>query len=74
MKSFSTEDLLEFLYKECDSEKMEAIESALSDNPDLNQEFLQIKEVQSTLNDVNYSPSKKSVDLILEYAMNSEMQ
>ena len=74
MKSFSTEELLEFLYKECDSEKMEAIESALSDNPDLNKEYLQIKEVQSTLNEVNYSPSKKSVDLILEYAMNSETQ
>jgi hypothetical protein len=74
MKSFSTDELLEFLYKECDSEKMEAIESALSDNPDLNKEYLQIKEVQSTLNEVNYSPSKKSVDLILEYAMNSETQ
>ncbi len=68
MHSFTTEDLLQYLYKETSPEKTAAIRSALDSDWNLREKFEQMASASNNMDTVSYSPRQQSLDFILNYA------
>jgi hypothetical protein len=68
MPSFTTEELLQFLYKETSPEQTAAITAALSSDWSLREKLSLLSSTQQHLNEISYSPRQQSVDFILNYA------
>ncbi len=72
MHNFTTEDLLQYLYKEASNEKTAAIGVALLSDWNLREKLDVLKAAQSELNSVVLlSPRPQSIDNILKYAEKS---
>lgn len=72
MHNFTTEDLLQYLYKETSIEKTAAIGVALLSNWSLREKLEILKGGQSQLSSVKLlSPGKQTLDNILSYAEKS---
>lgn len=72
MHNFTTEDLLQYLYKEASTEKTAAIGVALLSDWNLMEKLEVLKETQSELNSVVLlSPRKQTIENILNYAEKS---
>lgn len=72
MHNFTTEDLLQYLYKETSTEKTAAIGVALLSDWSLREKLEMLKGSQNELNSIKlFSPSKTSLDNILSYAEKS---
>ena len=72
MHNFTTEDLLQYLYKEASTEKTAAIGVALLSDWSLLEKLEILKGAQSELNSVKLlSPRKQTLDNILSYAEKS---
>jgi hypothetical protein len=72
MHSFSTEDLLQYLYKETSPEKTVAIMNALETDAELREKLETLLATKKRLDLLRpFSPSQESVDKILEYSRNS---
>jgi len=74
MHSFTTEDLLEFLYQETSPEKTAAIKAALENDWILSEKLELLSNTSQQIEKINYSPSKKTIDYILNYAKNPEQE
>lgn len=71
MRKFSHQQLMQFLYGEASPILKMAIDKALQTDEALQEEIKQLKKTQKQLNDLKkkpLSPSKKTIDAILEYA------
>jgi len=72
MHNFTTEDLLQYLYKETSTEKTAAIGVALLSDWNLREKLELLKGSQSELNSIKlFSPGKQTLDNILSYAEKS---
>ena len=72
MHNFTTEDLLQYMYKETSTEKTAAIGVALLSDWSLREKLEILKGSQSELNSVQLiSPRKQTLDNILSYAEKS---
>jgi len=68
MHSFTSEDLLQYLYKETSTDKTAAIKAALTADWSLREKFELMKGAHQQLDEIKYSPRKQSIDNILQYA------
>lgn len=72
MHNFTTEDLLQYLYKETSTEKTAAIGVALVSDWGLREKLDMLKASQTELNSVKLlSPGKQTLENILSYAEKS---
>ena len=67
-KTFTENDLLRFLYDELTKNEKQALEQALLTDNDLQNQLENLRAVVGDLNKGQYSPSKRSVDKILEFS------
>ena len=70
-KTFTENDLIRFLYDELTKNEKQALEQALLTDNDLQNQLENLRAVVGDLNKVQYSPSKRSVNKILEFSKNS---
>ncbi len=69
MHSFNLEDLVQFAYNEASTEKTIAIRKALETDWELREKYEVIASAQKRLDTLSlFTPRKKSVDKILDYA------
>lgn len=71
MYSFTSEDLLQYIYNETSIQKTAAIKAALETNWILKESYDEIILAQSALKKINLSPRKQVIDKILDYAEKS---
>lgn len=67
-KTFTENDLVRFLYDELTKNEKQALEQALLTDNDLQNQLEQLRAVMGDLNNVQYTPSKHSVNKILDYS------
>lgn len=67
-KTFTENDLIRFLYDELTQNEKQALEQALLTDNDLQNQLENLRAVVGDLNKVQYSPSKRSVNKILEFS------
>jgi len=68
MHAFTSEDLLQYLYGETPTEKAALIKTALENDWTLQEEMNILSGEIAMLEAISLSPSKKSIDNILNYA------
>lgn len=68
MPQFTTEDLIQYMYRETTEEKTEAIEKAIETDWNLKEKLGALKESMHQLDTVISSPREQSVMAILNYA------
>jgi hypothetical protein len=69
MDSVTTDDLLQYVYKETVVQRALAIKTAIENNSRVHQEYQAIKSAKSSLNKVTLlSPRKEAIDRILSHA------
>jgi hypothetical protein len=68
MQSFTTEDLLQFLYKETSPELTCAIKEALESDWSLREKFETMSTATQRLETIKLSPRQQTIDNILQYA------
>ena len=71
MHSFTTEDLIQYIYRETSQQKTAAIKVALESDWSVRDKFDEIMSAYQGLEELNLSPRKKAVDNILAYAEKS---
>ena len=73
MYSFTSEDLIQYIYKETSVQKTAAILDALETDWILKELYAELILAQLPLEKINLSPRKKAIDRILAYAENATM-
>jgi hypothetical protein len=68
MHSFTSEDLIQYLYKETSPEMTAAIKAAIANDWSLREKMNTIAAAQGQLDTVQFSPRQKAIDQILSYA------
>ena len=68
MHSFTSEDLIQYLYKETSPEMTAAIKAAIANDWSLREKVNTIAAAQDQLDTVQFSPRQKAIDQILSYA------
>jgi hypothetical protein len=68
MLSFTSEELVEYLYNEASPEQNVYIQLALEHDWNLREKYELMRHAQKRLGTVKLSPSKRSIDHILHYA------
>ena len=68
MHSFTSEDLIQYLYKETSVEMTAAIKAAIANDWSLREKVNTIAAAQDQLDTVLFSPRQKAIDQILSYA------
>ena len=71
MQSFTSEDLLQYLYKETSPEKTSAIAAALEIDWRLREKFEILETASKQMKPVMLSPRQQTIDFILNYAEKS---
>lgn len=68
MPTYTTEDLIQYMYQETTGEKSLAIEKALQTDWRLKEQYEALKDTKQGLDKIVTSPRKQSVMAILNYA------
>lgn len=68
MQLFTQEDLLRYVYGETTPETTTAITEAIQNDWQLKEEYQQMMLVKSQLDTVRLSPSRRTIDAIMDYA------
>ena len=68
MPNFSTEDLIQYLYKETSRNQTLAIEKAIQSDWALHEKLDVLKDSMQRLDKMKTSPRQQSIDAILNYA------
>ena len=71
MHSFTSEDLIQFVYNEASLQKTAAIKLALETDWSLRDKYDEILSAHKTLGKRIFSPRQEAIDKILEYAEKS---
>ena len=67
--TFTHEDLLRFIYKECSAEENTAAKRAILSNTELAAEYHAVLTVKEDLDGEFLEPSQTSINIILQHAM-----
>jgi hypothetical protein len=67
-KTFTPNDVLRYLYKETNSTENKELEDAMHLHSDLLDEYVQLAGIKEQLDQVRKSPSKRTVQAILQYS------
>jgi hypothetical protein len=67
-KTFTPDDILRYLYKETSKEENQQLEEALLCDADLLDTYLSMASTMALLDGVSGTPSKRTIDGILEYS------
>ena len=73
MYSFTSEDLLQYIYRETSTQKTAAIKAALETDWILKELHAELISAQLSLETINLSPRKQAIDRILAYAEKAAM-
>jgi hypothetical protein len=68
MTHFTSEDLIQYLYRETSEQKTKAIEKALETDWNLNEQFEALKVTKQGLDRLVSRPRQQSITAILNYA------
>ena len=68
MNNITTEDMIRFLYNEMNAEETARLMAALEADWTLKEKFEVLKSSMTNLDTLHYSPRRKSIDAILQYA------
>jgi hypothetical protein len=68
MLSFTSEELVQYLYNEAPPEQNAHIQLALQHDWNLREKYELLRHAQKRLGTVKFSPSRRSIDHILHYA------
>ncbi len=68
MNNFTTEDMIRFLYNEMNAEETAQLLAALEADWTLKEKFDVLKSSMDSLDTLRYSPRRKSIDAIMQYA------
>jgi hypothetical protein len=71
MQSFTSEDLLQYLYQETSSQQSAEIAAALANDWSLREKMDLLVATQKQLNSIQDSPRQQTIDQILSYAEKS---
>lgn len=67
MSILSSEAMMRYLYKEMTPEETNEFLSQISEHPDLQEQFTQLKEGFEILEDIQFSPSSSVIERIMHY-------
>jgi hypothetical protein len=68
MNNFTTEDMIRFLYNEMNAEETARLMEALEADWTLKEKFEVLKSSMNSLDTLHYSPRRRTIDAILQYA------
>jgi len=68
---YTTQNLIQFIYGECDLFQKLETEFALENDPELRREYDNLVGAYNDLPKIKFSPSKSTVKSILEFASNN---
>lgn len=68
MYRITTEELIQYIYKETSSEQNIIIKNAIDSNPPLREEYLDLLNTIEEMNQLSYSPSQTVIDNILRFS------
>jgi hypothetical protein len=71
MNNFTTEDMIRFLYNEMNAEETAQLMAALEADWTLKEKFEVLKSSMNNLDSLHYSPRRRTIDAILQYAENT---
>lgn len=63
----NSEVMMRYLYKEMSPEESNEFISEVNSNPELKEQFTQIKEGFETLDEIQYTPSSSVIERIMHY-------
>lgn len=72
MSILNSEVMMRYLYKEMTPEESKEFLSQLGENPEIQDEFTEIKESFEKLDDIQFSPSTSVIDRIMQYGSAGE--
>ena len=72
--TFTLDDFILLLYNEVDPLEKAELEAELEWNWELAEEYESLKAVKSAMNDLKRSPSKTSVDIIMQYSSETALE
>lgn len=72
MPVFTTEELLQYLYREASPEMSASIEAGLQNDWSTRERFDQLKATHRQLDSIKHSPRKQTIDFLLQYAGKNE--
>ena len=73
-KTSTQNDLIRFLYDETRKHESEQLKQDLLCNNELFEEFNEMAAVKRALSELNYSPSKESINNILDYSKSTNLR
>jgi len=68
MNNFTTEDMIRFLYNEMNAEETTRLMAALEADWTLMEKFEVLKASMNNLDTLHYSPRRRTIEAILQYA------
>jgi hypothetical protein len=71
MNNFTSEDMIRFLYNEMNAEETAQLMAAMEADWTLKEKFEVLKSSMSNLDSLHFSPRRKAIDAILQYAENT---
>ena len=72
MSILNSEAMMRYLYNEMSPEEKNEFLSKVGENPDIQEEFDEIKEGFETLEDIQFSPSTSVIERIMQYGSAGE--
>ncbi len=73
-QTFTTDQLIRFLYKETSASETFAIKQALNSSKELMEEFRNLQAAQQQLPKVKFSPKRSTLQNILRYSKSAAIQ
>ena len=68
MYKITTEDLLQYIYKETSTDQNLMITDEMEKNPSLKEEYLDLLNTIEEMNQLSYSPSQSVIDNIMKFS------
>ena len=68
MNRITSEELIQYIYKETSSEQNSIISQAIDSNPILKEEYLELLNTIEEMNQLSYSPSQTVIENILRFS------
>lgn len=65
--NYTHEQLIRYIYNDCNAEERQSIGRAICDNAELAAEFLEMKDIYNRLNNELHEPSQTSLDIIMQH-------
>jgi hypothetical protein len=72
MSMLNSEAMMRYLYNEMSPEEKSEFLSKVGENPEIQEEFDEIKEGFETLEDIQFSPSTSVIERIMQYGSAGE--